>query len=279
MDQLQKVKEYYKECDESYQHWGGEEIYSMHHGFWGENTKTHIESMVNMNRVLAEKLKIKPGDKILDAGCGVGASAIWLAKNYDVEVTGITISELQCEKANTFAKKEGLSDRVTFYVRDFQNPDFKDESFNIVWILESLCHGEDKGKFTQEAYRLLKKKGRLIAAEYWLVRSYPKLNKLEKWLVDRWLSGWRLPNLWTAQEFKNYAEKTGLQNVGIIDITKNTSPSSKEIFKRGASGYLVNKYIKKRTPVQMAHVVGCIFQYLALKLGSWKYQIIYGEKI
>ena len=132
MDQLKKVKEYYKELDKSYQRWGAEEIYNIHYGFWDENTRSHIQSLENMNRALVERLKIKPGDKILDAGCGVGASAIWLAKNYDVEVVGITISELQCEKANNFAKKDGLSDRVKFHVRDFQNPGFEDNSFNIV---------------------------------------------------------------------------------------------------------------------------------------------------
>jgi len=279
MDQLQKVKEYYKETDKSYQHWGMEEIYAFHHGFWDENTKSHIESLANMNRVLAEKLKIKPGDKILDAGCGVGASAIWLAKNYDVEVTGITISELQCEKAKIFAKKEGLSDRVKFYVQDFQKPEFNNTSFDIIWILESLCHGEDKGKFIRETYRLLKKGGKLIAAEYFLTKPYPKLNAIGKWLVDRWLKSWCLPNLWTAEEFKNYAEKVGFKNIEIIDITKHTSPSSEEIFKRGFRGYLADKYIKKRAPVQMAHVAGCIYQGLALKMGAWRYQIIYGKKI
>lgn len=279
MDQIQKVKEYYRECDRSYQRWGGEEIYNIHYGFWDEKTRSHVQSLENMNRALAEKLKIKPGDKILDAGCGVGASAIWLAKNYDVEVVGINISKLQCEKANNFAKKQGLSDRVKFYVRDFQDTKFENNSFNIVWILESLCHGEDKAKFIREAYRILKGKGRLIVADFFLAKSYIKLNKIEKWLIDRWLSGWSLANLWTAEELKNYAETTGFKNIEIIDITKNTSPSSKEIFKRGYQGYLSDKYIKKRPPVQMAHVASCIFQGLALKLKSWKYQIIYGEKV
>jgi cyclopropane fatty-acyl-phospholipid synthase-like methyltransferase len=264
MEQLQKVKEYYKECDKSYQHWGAEEIYNIHYGFWDKNTKSHVQSLENMNRALAEKLKIKPGDKILDAGCGVGASAIWLVKNYNVEVMGITISELQCEKANNFAKKEGLSERVKFYVRDFQNPGFENGSFNIVWILESLCHGEDKGKFIQEAYRILKNQGKLIVADFFLAKPYTKLSKIEKWLIDHWLKGWSLAGLWTAEEFKNYAEKTGFKNIEITDITKNTSPSAKEI--------------KKRTLVQMAHVASCIYQGLVLKLGAWKYQIIYGEK-
>jgi cyclopropane fatty-acyl-phospholipid synthase-like methyltransferase len=106
MDPLQRVKEYYKELDKSYQHWGEEEIYNIHYGFWDEKTKSHIQSLENMNRILAERLQIRPGNKILDAGCGVGASAIWLAKNYDVEVTGITISELQCKKAAAFSNKK-----------------------------------------------------------------------------------------------------------------------------------------------------------------------------
>jgi len=279
MDQLQKVKEYYKELDKSYKHWGDEEIYNIHYGYWDENTKSHIQSLENMNRVLAERLKIKPGDKILDAGCGVGASAIWLAKNYDVEVTGITISELQCEKAKIFAKKTEVSDKLKFYVQNFQNPNFKNETFDAVWILESLCHGDNKEKFLQETYRILKNGGKLIIADFFLTKPYTKLNKIQKWLVDRWLFGWRLADLWTAKELKYYAEKIGFKNIEIIDITKNILPSSREIFKRGYQGYLVDKYLKKRLPIQMAHVASCIYQGLALKIGTWKYLIICVEKL
>ena len=72
-------------------------------------------------------------------------------------------------------------------------------------------------------------------------------------------------------------EEAGFENIEFTDITKNIIPSSREIFKRGIFGWPVYK-LKGKNQIQMDHVKGFIFQYLALKLGSWKYQIVYGEK-
>lgn len=275
MDWSKEIKKYYKECDKSYQHWGEQEIYSMHHGFWDENTRSHIEALNNMNRVLAEKLKIKPGDKILDAGCGVGASSVWLAKNYDVEVIGITISELQCKRANDFARKEGVSDQIKFHIRDFINTNFDEESFDIVWAIESACHAPDKKDFIKESQRILKNNGKLIVADGFIKKK--SLNKLERYFLNNWIKGWTVPNLAKVSNFQKYLKEARFKNIEFTDITKNISPSSKEIFKRGILGWPVYK-LKHKSSIQTNHVKGCIFQYLALKMGAWIYGIFYAEK-
>lgn len=275
MDQAQKIKEYYRECDKSYQHWGEEEVYNIHYGFWDKNTHSHIESLNNMNRVLAEKLRIEPGDKILDAGCGVGASSIWLAKNYDVEVVGITISELQCEKANNFAEKERVSNKVKFFVKNFIDTNFDKETFNIVWGLESICYALNKKDFIKEAGRVLKKGGKLIVADGFVKKD--KLSKFEKFLLNNWIKKWAVPNLGKEQDFQRYLKEIGFKNVEFLDITKNILPSSREIFKRGILGWPIYR-LKRKSSVQMDHIKGCIFQYLALKKAVWVYGIFYAEK-
>ena len=88
------IIQYYKFCDKSYQHWSQtrkNKTYEIHYGFFDSNHKKHKESLINMNRVMANKLNLKSGWKILDAGCGVGASSIFMAKNYD----GWTVKDLQ----------------------------------------------------------------------------------------------------------------------------------------------------------------------------------------
>lgn len=71
-------------------------------------------------RLLASKLLLKPGQRILDIGCGFGGLALYLAKNFDVDVTGITLSEEQHKIAIQRAEKEGLSHRVDFRLRDYR---------------------------------------------------------------------------------------------------------------------------------------------------------------
>ena len=65
-------------------------------------------------RLLAAKLGLKPGQKVLDIGCGWGDLALYLAQLEEVEVLGVTLSREQQELAARRAKEMGLSNRVRF---------------------------------------------------------------------------------------------------------------------------------------------------------------------
>lgn len=70
---------------------------------------------------IANKLLLnKPNLKILDIGCGWGGMALFLAREYDVEVTGITLSQEQLQVARNRAKEEKLQDKVQFYLTDYR---------------------------------------------------------------------------------------------------------------------------------------------------------------
>ena len=69
---------------------------------------------------IAKKLLINPGDRILDIGCGWGSLAMYLAENYDVEVTGITLSQAQLEAARRRITEKKLNDRVTIKLQDYR---------------------------------------------------------------------------------------------------------------------------------------------------------------
>ncbi len=72
-------------------------------------------------RHLAAKLELKPGQRILDIGCGWGGLALFLAQTQDVEVLGITLSREQLEVARRRAVESGLAKRVTFELMDFRD--------------------------------------------------------------------------------------------------------------------------------------------------------------
>jgi cyclopropane-fatty-acyl-phospholipid synthase len=112
----------------------------------------------NKKRHIAAKLRLQPGQKILDIGSGWGGLAIYLAQHENVEVTGITLSEEQCKIANERAKEAGLQDRVKFFVRDYR--DEKQQYDRIV----SIGMFEHVGvphylEFFQKVEALLKKDG------------------------------------------------------------------------------------------------------------------------
>lgn len=69
--------------------------------------------------MICRKLRLKPGDKMLDIGFGWGSLALYAAANYGVHVTGVTLSENQLEYAQAKAEQLGLSDKVNFVLIDY----------------------------------------------------------------------------------------------------------------------------------------------------------------
>jgi cyclopropane-fatty-acyl-phospholipid synthase len=79
------------------------------------------EAQLAKKRHIAAKLQIKPGQTILDIGCGWGGLALYIARNFDVDVLGVTLSTEQHAVATERAQAEGLEHRVHFEIRDYRN--------------------------------------------------------------------------------------------------------------------------------------------------------------
>jgi cyclopropane-fatty-acyl-phospholipid synthase len=88
--------------------------------YFREPTETLEEAQRNKLRLLAAKLCLKPGMRVLDIGCGWGDLALYLASLEDVQVTGVTLSKEQHALASGRAQKAGLADRVTFELKDYR---------------------------------------------------------------------------------------------------------------------------------------------------------------
>lgn len=72
---------------------------------------------------ICKKLRLKPGQKLLDIGCGWAGLACWAAQNYGVEVHGVTLSQAQLDYGRARVERLGLSDRITLELRDYRDID------------------------------------------------------------------------------------------------------------------------------------------------------------
>ena len=120
--------------------------------------ETLEEAQRNKLRLLAAKLCLKPGQKILDIGCGWGDMALYLAKMEDVEVLGVTLSKEQHALATERAAAEGLSDRVRFELRDYRDLDRTFDRIVSVGMFEHVgVHHYDE--FFAKLYSLMPEDG------------------------------------------------------------------------------------------------------------------------
>src|SRR5215831_14618262 len=91
-----KIREHYDRISPYYRALWGEHI---HHGYWIRGDESKETAQIQLIEHLAQAAAIPGGAKILDVGCGFGASSIYLARKYGAEATGITISQVQVEMA------------------------------------------------------------------------------------------------------------------------------------------------------------------------------------
>jgi len=267
------IIEYYDTCEADYRlFWDLDRSLAMHAGYWDETTRSLHEALNRENEVLSAMAKISSTDHVLDAGCGVGGSSIYLADKLACRVTGITLSQHQVTKAKAHVVSRQLARPPEFLVMDFMQTTFPDETFDVVWGLESICHADDKGAFIREAYRILKPKGRIIVADGFV--SDGEVN-------PKWVKGWGVNTLEPIAAFESHLKEAHFQNVSFTDITQNVLPSSRRLFLISIPAWFYSKvgeFFKFRTKFQTENIKSAFSQYRGLKKGLWKYGIFYAEK-
>jgi tocopherol O-methyltransferase len=273
---LSRIRDYYDDTWLDYRMlWLDTQNHAIHFGYWDERTRGHGESLLNMNRALAGQIGIRPGQRILDAGCGVGGSAIWLAKTYDVEVVGITPVGSQVERARRYGQKQGMADRVSFEQQDYTHTTFPQASFDIIWAMESLCHAPNKQLALAEARRLLRPGGRLGIVEY--MRTKRPHAAIDEALLNSWLSGWAIPDIATSHEWLDWAQEAGFHDVQLSDITSNVEPSLRRLYRLAVlarPGASMLYLLGLRSKTQHGNMRGAFDQYHALQRGLWFYALL-----
>ncbi|MGW5423118.1 class I SAM-dependent methyltransferase [Streptomyces sp. NPDC003943] len=140
--------------------------------------------------LIARKLRLKEGDRLLDVGCGWGSMAIHAAKEYGARVVGITLSREQAAYARKRIADEGLTDRIEIRVQDYR--DVVDGPFDAI---SSIGMAEHVGavryrEYADILYRLLKPGGRLLNHQ---IARRPEADE-EAYEVDAFIDAYVFPD-------------------------------------------------------------------------------------
>ncbi len=274
------VTDYYRETLWDYRAlWSNSENLALHFGYHDETTNGHADALLNTNRVLAERAGVREGSLILDAGCGLGGSGLWLARNRKARVVGITLLRDHAAQARRLAETRAAGNRLDFVQADYLASPFASDSFDAVWALESVCHATEKARFYREAARVLKPGGRLVVADFMRVENGAGNGGPR--VFRQWLDGWAIPGLDTADEHSAHASAAGFADTVVEDFTERVRPSLLRLYRLARVSYpfaVTGRFLKLRSAVQHANVVGAVRQYQALEQGYWHYGILSAEK-
>lgn len=115
-------------------------------------------------RIVNKQIQEIQATNVLELGCGKGVNSIFLAgENPDVNFLGIDLTPLHISYA---LKKSQDLKNVRFAIGNFQALDFiEDQTFNIIFEVESICHATEMKMLLNEAYRILKPGGRFIVID------------------------------------------------------------------------------------------------------------------
>lgn len=114
---------------------------------------------------LLTRAGLSPAARVLDVGCGVGTTAITIARRFDASVTAVDIAPLMLERARANVRAANVADQVTIREGDICALPFTDGAFDVV-IAEAVTMFVDRQRAAAELARVCTPGGRVLATEF-----------------------------------------------------------------------------------------------------------------
>ena len=184
------IYHHYDISNDFYEMWLDDEAMQYTCAYFPDPDMTLEQAQVAKLHHVCRKLQLKPGDTVVEAGCGWGGLARFMAKHYDVNVKAYNISHQQIVFARSRALQEGLADKVEYVEDDYRNIKGEFDVFVSVGMLEHVGsqHYKTLGKVID---RCLKPEGRGLVHS--IGRNQPGL--MNAWIERRIFPGAYPPSL------------------------------------------------------------------------------------
>lgn len=245
----------------------------IHHGYYLTGKETKEEAQEALLKLIIKKLELKENSKVLDIGCGIGGTDIWLSKNYNCKTTGITIAPEQVKIAYDNVKKANLKIVPKFIVDDADNMTVKG-IFDYAFAIEVLPHLHDEENFYKKISKLVRKGGRFAISDWFMDTNLSK-ERFDKYIKP--INDGMMVDLLTPHDYMAYLTKNGFRIVSWTDLNP-------WVYKTWDVG---SKLISKPTLWKLAakhphHLINFLKAFKSMQRGfssgAFRYGIIIAEK-
>jgi len=272
-----RIKQFYDRSTPVWLDVWGEHMHHGHYGPDGKQKKERVAAQLDMIEAMLDWGEARTADRVLDAGCGVGGSARYLAKKFDATAKGFTLSPVQADNAKRYNELAGLSDQVEIEVRDMMTLNEADKKFDLIWSMESAEHIAEKARLFQLFHQQLAPDGMLLMATWCHRQPDPSLTKEEENLLAKVCHLYHLPPMVPIDSLAQMAADAGFKNIRTADWSDAVAPFWKTVIRSAFTWQGMTGLLKSGTET----IKGAwAMQYMqrGYQMGLIKFGVLRGEQ-
>jgi sarcosine/dimethylglycine N-methyltransferase len=199
--------------------WGG----NLHMGLFKNPDEPLFDAQMRANAYMAKPASLKAGQRVIEAACGVGSTARYLAKNFGVYVQATNIAEMQLTEGRELTTQAGLSHLIDFSYADYHELPFPDASFDVWWCQEALLYAIDKPRVLNEAIRVVRPSGHLIMSDLLLGDGVTGRAR------EEFTGNLKAPNMWSIRQWDELIATLPLKILERQDWARHTEATFKNV--------------------------------------------------
>lgn len=261
------VARHYDELDLAYRRLWGEHV---HHGLWRRGDETPAAAVAALSDMVWDRLAVGAGARLLDIGCGYGATARVFAGR-GAAVTGFTLSTAQAAAAPA-------TPGVMIRVADWLAADVPAGSADGAYAIESSEHMADKPAFFARAAAALRPGARLVVCA-WLAGDAPTHAQVRHLLEPICREG-RMPSLGTRGDYTAMARAAGLAVLDFEDVSRQVARTWTLCLAAVARGFVGDAGLRRLalTAHNRVFALTIVRLILAYRSGAMRYGVMTFER-